>query len=462
MFREESDFNPDELEKILSKSWSLNDFSLWKTTFPVFSPPPRMSVSQWAERYRIISPEFANQPGRWRTSRVPYMCEVMDACSPSDPCRRVVLLKCSQSGGTEAAILNLLGFAIHLNPRSILLCLPNIETASAFARERLEPMLSQVPELRAVVADTLPGPDAARRSAIRRKLFPGGILNIVGANSVSGLSSRPIPICLMDEVDACVQNSGRGGSPIALLTARAQTFPDGKLVFISSPSNEPDESGIFQLWNDSSQGWLETSCPGCGHWQVLSFEAFDLESARVRCSKCHEYFTQAQWNGRGEPSIRWRHDNPHHPSTKGFRLSAFNSPWVDWKSDLGSEYLECKRLAGMGDDSLLKTFTNTKLARPYKALGKRPDTDLYSTRREPYSCHKSGAEVPDDVLLLTAGVDVHDQALFYEVVGWGKGMESWGILTGSFSGDPRNPQSGVWEKLDHWSSTGSSDIRTNR
>ena len=56
--------------------------------------------------------------------------------------------------------------------------------------------------------------------------------------------------------------------------------------------------------------------------------------------------------------------------------------------------------------------------------------------------------MPDDVLWLTAGVDVHDQALFVEVVGWGKGMESWGILTGSFSGDPRNPQLGVWEKLD--------------
>ena len=333
MFREESDFNPDELEKILSKSWSLNDFSLWKTTFPVFSPPPRMSVSQWADRYRIISPEFANQPGRWDVTCVLHVRgdgRLQSLRSlPAGGLAQVLAVRWNGERDSQFA-------RIHDPLESAFDAALSAEYRNrvGFRARRLEPMLSQVPELRAVVADTLPGPDAARRSAIRRKLFPGGILNIVGANSVSGLSSRPIPICLMDEVDACVQNSGRGGSPIALLTARAQTFPDGKLVFISSPSNEPDESGIFQLWNDSSQGWLETSCPGCGEWQVLSFEAFDLESVRIRCGKCHGYFTQAQWNGRGESSIRWRHDNPHHPSTKGFRLSAFNSPWVDWRSDL--------------------------------------------------------------------------------------------------------------------------------
>ena len=102
----------------------------------------------------------------------------------------------------------------------------------------------------------------------------------------------------------------------------------------------------------------------------------------------------------------------------------------------------------MGDDSLLRVFYNTKLARSYRPAGKRVEVDLYRERREVYECHKVGAEIPDGVLLLTAAVDVMDSYLCYEIVGWGKFKESWGIEAGDIRGDPRAPGGEVWEALD--------------
>jgi phage terminase large subunit GpA-like protein len=55
-------------------------------------------------------------------------------------------------------------------------------------------------------------------------------------------------------------------------------------------------------------------------------------------------------------------------------------------------------------------------------------------------------EIPDGVLILTAGVDVGERFLNYEVVGWGKGRESWGIEYGILDGDPR--ANDVWKMVD--------------
>jgi phage terminase large subunit GpA-like protein len=134
---------------------------------------------------------------------------------------------------------------------------------------------------------------------------------------------------------------------------------------------------------------------------------------------------------------RWAREHPEHGSTIGFRLNALNSPWLNWKIDIVDEYKEALRARDLGDDSLMRVFINSRLARPYRMQGKRVEVDLYHERREVYPCHKAGAEIPEGVVLLTAAVDVHDDRLIYDIVGWGAGRESWGIETGEFRGDPR-------------------------
>lgn len=425
-------------------------FGWWRTAFDTLTPPPQLTIDSWADRYRRIPPEFAAEPGDWQTKRMPCMRAVMQACSPSHLCRRVVLMKPTQSGGTEAAILNTIGHTIDINPRSMIVVFPNLDLAEAFSRERLEPMIQMVPRLSSKISDV--SAQGIDRSSAKKKRYPGGFLNLVGANSTAGLSSRPVPMVIMDEVDACIQNAGVAGNPTKLLSARTTTFPDKKEIFISSPSNDVEETGIAQMWEDSSQGWLETCCPNakCQHWQILEWEQMDLESATLCCTKCGQYFNQWQWNNRGEQMERWRFDNPNHNSTAGFRLSGLNSPWLDWQIDLVDEYKEAKRVQDMGDDSLMRVFVNTKLAKPYRVLGKRVEIDLYHDRREIYPCYESGSELPEGVVLLTAGVDVQDTYLAYDITGWGRARESWGIETGEFQGDPRTPTSGVWDQLDRF------------
>jgi len=421
----------------------------WAPALSCLRPPPRMTVSEWADERRVISAEFAAEPGQWSTARCEFMRAVMDAASPAHPCRRVVLMKASQVGGTESLILNTIGFTVDVDPRSILVVCPTVDLAQGFSKERLEPMIAQMPQLAAKVSEVRSGAPGimSDRSTLRSKTYPGGVLNLVGANSVSGLSSRPVALAFMDEVDACVQNSGAGGNPIKLLTARTSTFSDSKKeIFLGSPSLSADETGILQLWEDSSRGRLETSCPKCGHWQVLDFARMDTETARLECARCGEPSSQWEWNGRKDGE-RWTHEQPWH-STQGFRLSGLNSPWLDWAVDLCAEFNEAYRVQQFGDESLMKVFVNTRLAEPYRILGKRVEVDLYGERREVYSCHGQDADVPDGVVLVTAAIDTHDSCLLYELVGWGRGKESWGLEYGMVAGETRKSDSPVWDKLD--------------
>ena len=51
---------------------------LFRDLAKAVSPPPVLTVSQWADRYRRLSPESAAEPGQWNTDRAPYQREIMD------------------------------------------------------------------------------------------------------------------------------------------------------------------------------------------------------------------------------------------------------------------------------------------------------------------------------------------------------------------------------------------------
>jgi phage terminase large subunit GpA-like protein len=437
------------------EDWSEKGFAWWEQVFCYLEPPPELTISQWADLYRKIPPEFAAQPGPWNSDLFPAMRAVMDACSPSDPCQRVILVKPTQSGGTESVVLNLIGHTIDINPRSILLVMPTIELAESFSKERLDPMIQMCPRLKEKVSNAGTGVEGGG-STIRKKKYPAGFLNLVGANSGTSLASRPVPIVIFDEVDLAIKTAAAASisenNPTALAAARTTTFFDRKEVFISSPLVEEGESGICQMWEDSNQGVLEWRCPNpsCQAFQALAWERMDPEAATVGCEKCGSHYHQYEWQSSdaGEPRWRWRLRNPSHPTAKGFMMSGLDSPWLDWETDICQVYKVAKRVAELGDLSLMRAFINTKLARQFRRIDNQERIDLYHHRREPYGCHLVGAELPDGVLLLTAGVDVQDSYLAYKVTGWGRGRESWAIETGEFQGDPRYPLTDVWDKLD--------------
>jgi phage terminase large subunit GpA-like protein len=84
------------------------------------------------------------------------------------------------------------------------------------------------------------------------------------------------------------------------------------------------------------------------------------------------------------------------------------------------------------DNDRLQTFINMVLGEVWEVPGEVIEENLIERRREPYR-----AQVPNQVLVLTMGVDVHDDRLEYCVMGYGRGKESWGIEYGKIYGDPR-------------------------
>ncbi|HEX6925693.1 MAG TPA: terminase gpA endonuclease subunit, partial [Longimicrobiaceae bacterium] len=115
------------------------------------APAPRLTVSEWADRYRHLSREASAEPGRWSTARAPYQRGILDAFS--DPLiEKVVVMSSAQVGKTEI-VNNVVGYFIDKDPAPILVLQPTQQMGEAWSKDRLAPMLRDTPRLRGKVKD---------------------------------------------------------------------------------------------------------------------------------------------------------------------------------------------------------------------------------------------------------------------------------------------------------------------
>jgi phage terminase large subunit GpA-like protein len=207
---------------------------LWQSWRDGLRPDPLLTVSQWADAHRYLSPRDSAEPGRYRTDRTPYMRAIMDALSSSHPARRIVLMKSAQVGATTAGS-NFIGYVIHHAPGPLLAVQPTVELAKRFSRQRIEPLIAESPALRDRVK-----PSRARDAGntVLCKEFPAGLLIITGANSAVGLRSMPARYLFLDEVDAYPPSADEEGDPVALAEARTRLLMAGKGVSDLDP-NDP-------------------------------------------------------------------------------------------------------------------------------------------------------------------------------------------------------------------------------
>lgn len=193
--------------------------------FSSYTPPADLTVSQWAEGYRVLSRESSAEAGPWRNSRTPYLVEPMDAFS--DPRVRHLTMVASSQVGKSEFILNCIGYAVDQDPGSMLYIQPNIDDAKKFSRRRIAPMVRDCPTLKRKVADAK-GRDSA--NTVQEKSFPGGALSIIGSNSPAALASTPVRYIFGDERDRWALSAGTEGDPWKLADARTITYYNAKLV----------------------------------------------------------------------------------------------------------------------------------------------------------------------------------------------------------------------------------------
>jgi len=412
--------------------------NLFKELAKTVAPPPELTVSEWADLYRKLSSESSAEPGQWRTERAPYQRAMMDAIN--DPgCETIVIMTSSQVGKTEL-LLNIIGYHIDFDPAPILLIQPTLTMAQAFSKDRLAPMLRDSPALHGKVQDP-----RARDSGntLLHKSFPGGHVTLVGANAPAGLASRPIRIILADEVDRFPVSAGTEGDPVSLADKRTTTFWNRKKVLVSTPTIK-GASRIESAYESSTKERWNLPCPSCGEYQPLAWGQMVYDSVSMACKHCGSIHSELEWKS---SDGKWVAEVPE-SKVRGFHLNELASPWKRW----GTIIEEFKDAEKKGP-ARLKVFVNTSLGETWEEKGEGVESEELVRRRERYDC-----EVPKDVLVLTCGVDVQDNRLEYEIVGWGLGCESWGIQYGVIMGDPgqltaiTSPSGvkiqSVWEMLD--------------
>lgn len=401
-------------------------------------PPPNVTVSEWADENRYLSSSASSEPGKWRTSRVPYLRRIMDVFSPSHPAQLIVLQKAARLGGTEA-LNNVVGAYMHMTPCPILFAQPTEGDAEEWSKDSLDPMLESTEVLKNLVT-----PDVARRkgNTILHKRFIGGVLYGVGASTAKSFRRRTARVALGDEVDGWPGALDGEGDPVGLMINRTKTFTWNKKNGLCSTPTIKDASRIEKAFQTSSQEFYHVPCPECRHLQRLVWSQLHWtdeggpESAEyecIACGSCIPHHKKA-WMLDEENGATWVATYPER-AIIGFQISALYSPWVTW-GQLASEWSQAQ-----GDPLQEQVFQNTALGETWDlANGENWDEDGLMKLVETFT------QLSPRVACLTAGVDVQDDRLVLQVDGWGPHGERWTILRRDLGGDPADDA--LWDELE--------------
>lgn len=407
----------------------------------IFAPRPVLSVSEWADRHRILSSKSAAEPGPWRTSRTPYLREPMDCLSVDSGIEEVVLWSGTQLGKSETCN-NWIGYSIGHNPGAMLLVQPTLALAKRYSRQRIATLIESTPCLRDKVQ---PARMRDSGNTLLEKEFDGGLLVITGANASAGLRSMPARDLLFDEIDAYKLDVEAEGDPVSLAEKRQDTFGQRKRLKTSTCTIK-GESRIEQAYAGSDRRKYWVPCPDCGAHQVLAWKNLkwpegDPSAVRYACEACGvliEERHKTEMLACGE----WRPEVPE-ARVRGYWINSLYSPlgWLSWPA-MVEEFLTAKVALDAGDQTLMQVFTNTRLAETWELMGNKIAEAEVQQRAEPYALRT----IPRGVLMLTAAVDVQGDRLELQILGWGRSEECWVIDYQQLPGDPALPE--VWGQLD--------------
>lgn len=415
--------------------------SLWRE---FMAPPPTLSVTQWAERYRILSGKDSAEPGPYRVLRTPYAREPMDCLSANSAVEEVVLMWGAQTSKTTIGS-NWIGYLADINPGPVMIVQPTIDMAKRYSRQRLVPMIEESPQLRKKVRENR-SRDEANTTLLKE--FPGGFIAIAGANSAAGLRSMPVRDLFTDEEDGYPSDVDGEGDPVQLAKARQSTFSRRKHLRTSTPTTK-DFSRIESAYLASDRCHYQVPCPHCQQLQLLEWGAATehgikwdkdasgralADTVRYVCKHCGSEIREHHKPGMLAGGA-WVPQNPGAQSgrVRGFHLSSLYSPlgWLSWAT-LVEEWERAQDARRSGDVTLLRVFVNTRLADTFEEQGDKADEHALRRRAADIALR----QVHWGLYVATLGVDVQGDRLEAYVWAWGRGMERQLVDRAVFYGDP--------------------------
>lgn len=333
--------------------------------------------------------------------------------------KKISIMACTQLMKTEL-INNIVAYFVHQDPSPIIVMQPTVSLAKTWSKDRLAPMIRDTPVLNELIK-TKKSRDSG--NTLQHKSFPGGHITVIGSNSPSELASRPVRITLRDEIDKYEDNVE--GDPSALIVERAATFWNSLDVGVCSPTVK-GRSRIEREYLASDRREFQVDCPYCNHrhymiWENVKWQNNDPSTAQYMCPECTTLWTekdrlQAIDRAQRRPDFGYVATAPFNGHA-GFRVNKLASPWETIPK------LVSKWLIQKNEQTTLKTFINTQLAETWEEKGEAPEHMRLYERRALYPINSC----PEGVVFLTAGVDVQKDRIELEIVGWGRGKQSWSI-----------------------------------
>lgn len=413
----------------------------------MWAPPENITVDEWADKYRQLPAGLSAESGQWRTSRTEYMREPMRAFT--DPTVEEISVVAPSQVGKSELTLNVLCFIIDQQPGTVMIIHPNDKVGQKFVSKRIHPLMECNPR----VGDRMQTVNKRGKKAtstITEKSFPGGSLSIVGSQSPSALASTPARYIIGDELDRFETSAGRDGDPWELAKRRQKTFYNKKRIAVSTPTIK-GASQIEFLFNRGTQERWKTKCPHCGEFNEIVFDdirfkatvnrisgkqVWDIDVQGWLCPACR---TIVDEHTAKKSDSKWVADNPgalKSNKARSFWLQGWVSPWSEWR-DLIQGFCEAK-----DNPERLKVVFNTDFGQLWEERSGDIEEQTLMNRAEAYP---EDADLPDGVLFLNCAVDCQGDYMQYEIVGWGRYEESWGIRTGIIPHDPASQD--AWDQL---------------
>lgn len=319
--------------------------------------------------------------------------------------------------GKTAAEQNMMGYAIDQAPGPMLIVYPTDKLAEFTSQNRIKPMIA--------LSKPLAEKFDAEHSQKLELQFQGMYIALVGANSPSGLASRPVQYVFFDEIDKFPKWSGQEAGPLELAEERTKTFYNKKIVKVSSPTLKT--GNIWKGWEQADARYeYYVPCPHCGAYQVLTMKqlkwpeganAYDArDAAEYHCISCNNLIDDRQkmdmlrhgkWKAINKP--------PKRVHSVAYHLSSFYSPWLTF-GDMAYKFLSAK-----DEPERLMNFINSWLAEPWENKANRMQSDTVLNKRLNYL----RGTMPAEAQLLTCGVDVQLDHFWYSVRAWGPHLTSW-------------------------------------
>lgn len=423
--------------------FSAAENEVWKIGVGSFHPIPALTVSQWAEKHRVMSEETCPEPGKYRCDRLPYQREPMDSVL-DDKVSEVCLWWASQLGKTEC-LINIMGYFMHADPSPQLMVQPTDKLAEDYSKERIAPAIRDSKALARLVKDPRTRDSG---NTVLAKHYPRGSFVLVGANAPSGLAGRPRRVVMQDEIDRYPPSAGTEGDPCALADKRAENFRNAVKIKTSTGTIK-GLSPIEALYELSDKNKRHVRCPKCEHEFVLMWANVRFSSetngedawiecpSKAACRLNDEDRVEMVRAGKWKPTAKFR-------GVRGYWLNGLNSLFGAQKGftnklhQFVADFLKAKD----GGRDKMKVWINTFLAETYEEEGEKIDETEILKRCESYDTDA----LPEGILILTAGVDVHRARIEVEIKGWGIDEESWGVRKFVLEGDTEKDE--IWAALD--------------